>query len=73
MKLLKYPFITFIIGFILGPRLELALQQMLVISDNGILILLTRPFSAVFMALTAFVLIQAVVKRFRLYRKMQMA
>jgi putative tricarboxylic transport membrane protein len=71
MKLLKYPFISFIIGFILGPRLELALQQMLVISDNGILILFVKPVSAVFMALTAFVLIQAVVKRIRLFREAQ--
>lgn len=64
MKLLKYPFVTFIIGFILGPKLELALQQMLVLSDHGVFILLQRPVSAVFMALTIFVLIRAIYKQF---------
>lgn len=62
MKLLGYSFITFIIGFILGPKLELALQQMLVISDNGLLIFVTRPVAALFMALTAFVLIRSLIK-----------
>ena len=69
MKLMRYPFVTFIIGFILGPKLELSLQQMLVLSDHGALILFTHPVSAIFMAITIFVLIRAMIKQFKQIRR----
>ena len=65
MKLTQYPFVTFIVGFILGPRLELALQQMLVGSENGIWIIFTRPVAAVFVVLSIALLIRALSKRLR--------
>ena len=64
-KLLGYPFITFIIGFILGPKLELSLQQMLVISDHGLLILFMRPVAAAFMTLLIVVFVRAMYKKFK--------
>lgn len=66
MKLLQYPFVTFIIGFILGPMLELSLQQMLVLSDHGILILFMRPVSAIFMVITIVVLARALFKQVKI-------
>ena len=64
-KVLGYPFITFIIGFILGPKLELSLQQMLVISDHGLLIMFMRPVSAVFMTLTLVIFARAMYKKYK--------
>ena len=53
MKKLRFSFVTFIIGFVLGPMFELSLQQTLVLSKNNILILVQRPIAAVFLVLTA--------------------
>ena len=59
------PFIAFITGFIPGPKLELALQQMLVISDHGLWTLFMRSVSAMFMTLTIVVLARAVYNRYK--------
>jgi putative tricarboxylic transport membrane protein len=52
MKKLDFSFVTFIIGFVLGPILELSLRQTLVISKNNPMILLERPVSLIFLILT---------------------
>lgn len=52
MKKLDFSFVTFIIGFVLGPILELSLRQTLIISKNDPMILLERPVSLVFLILT---------------------
>ena len=51
MRKLDFPYVTFIIGFILGPLLEASMNRMLVISGNNPLILFTRPISASIMVL----------------------
>jgi putative tricarboxylic transport membrane protein len=53
MKKLDFSFVTFIIGFVLGPMLELSLQQTLAISRNNPLIFIQRPISLGFLILTA--------------------
>jgi putative tricarboxylic transport membrane protein len=53
LRKLKFSFITFIIGFILGPIFELSLRQSFIMSDNSPVIFLTRPISLVFLILTA--------------------
>ena len=42
-----------VLAFILAPKLELALQQSLVMSDGGVTIFVSRPISAFFIVLTA--------------------
>ena len=49
MRKLDFPYVTFIIGFILGPLLEASMNRMLVISGNNPLILFTKPISLVIM------------------------
>ena len=46
MRKLDFPYVTFIIGFILGPLLEASMNRMLVISGNNPLILFTKPISS---------------------------
>lgn len=53
MRKLEISFVTFIIGFVLGPMFELSLQQTLIISRNNPLIIVQRPISAAFLLLTA--------------------
>ena len=52
MKKLNFSFVTFIIGFVLGPMFELSLQQTLVLSKNNIFTMAQRPIAAVFLVLT---------------------
>jgi len=54
MKKLDFSFVTFIIGFVLGPILELSLRQTLILSKNNPMMLLNRPVSLAFLILTAF-------------------
>lgn len=54
MKKLQFSFVTFIIGFVLGPMFELSLQQTLVLSKNNILMMFQRPIALVFILLTIF-------------------
>ncbi len=51
MRKLDFPYVTFIIGFILGPLLEASMNRMLIISGNNPLILFTRPISLAIMIL----------------------
>jgi putative tricarboxylic transport membrane protein len=43
MRKLGYSFVTFLIGFVLGPGFEMSLQQSLTISGNQLDIFYTRP------------------------------
>jgi len=52
MKKLNFSFMTFIIGFVLGPILELSLRQSLIMSRNNPMILLNHPISLAFLILT---------------------
>jgi putative tricarboxylic transport membrane protein len=53
MKKLDFSFVTFIIGFVLGPILELSLRQTLILSRNNPMILIQHPVSLIFLILTA--------------------
>jgi len=62
MKKLEFSFVTFIIGFVLGPMFEMSLQQTLIMSRNNILIMFQRPIALVFIVFTV-VFIWRVVRR----------
>ncbi len=49
---LEFSFVTFIIGFILGPKFELYLQQSIALSQKTPLEFLTRPVTVGFLLLT---------------------
>ena len=48
-----FPIAPMLIGFILGPLVEVSLRQSMILSDNSIAIFFERPMSAVFMGFTA--------------------
>jgi putative tricarboxylic transport membrane protein len=52
MRKLKLSFVTFIIGFVLGPMLEMSLQQTVVMSWVNPLFITQRPIAMVFLGLT---------------------
>jgi putative tricarboxylic transport membrane protein len=51
MRVLRFPTIPLVIALILGDKLENALRQSLVISDGSLLVFVTRPIAASFIAL----------------------
>lgn len=72
MKKLEFSFVTFIIGFVLGPMFEMSLQQTLVMSRNNILIMFQRPIALAFVLLTA-VFVWRVVRRSGKMKRAQLA
>ena len=48
-----FPVAPLLIGFILGPLIEVGLRQSMIMSRGGLDIFFTRPISAVFLALAA--------------------
>jgi putative tricarboxylic transport membrane protein len=54
MKKFDFSFVTFLIGFILGPTAELSLRQAMIITDGKISSLANHPVALVFLALAAF-------------------
>jgi putative tricarboxylic transport membrane protein len=54
MKKYDFSFITFLIGFILGPIAELSLRQAMIITDGKITSLASHPIAVVFLILAAF-------------------
>ncbi|MCP4403885.1 MAG: Tricarboxylate transporter family protein [bacterium] len=54
---LEFSFVTFIIGFILGPKFELYLQQSIAISTKNPMGFLTRPVTVAFLLLTIVTLV----------------
>lgn len=60
MKKMDFSFITFIIGFVLAPIMEHALNQSLIMSGNNISIFFKRPISLSLLILTILYLCQIV-------------
>lgn len=58
MRKLEYPFVTFIIGFVLTPMLELLVSQAVIITNGSIWSLSKHPVALVLLALTAFVVLR---------------
>jgi putative tricarboxylic transport membrane protein len=54
MKKLDFSFITFLIGFILGPIAELSLRQAMIITDGKITSLSNHPVAILFLLLAVF-------------------
>ncbi|MGD9806759.1 MAG: tripartite tricarboxylate transporter permease [Hyphomicrobiaceae bacterium] len=54
MKKYDFSFITFLIGFILGPIAELSLRQAMIITDGKASSLVHHPIAILFLALAAF-------------------
>lgn len=52
MRKLQLSFVNFIIGFVLGPMLELSIQQTLTMSRNNPMIMLQRPIALGFLVVT---------------------
>ena len=51
MKKFGFPVAPLLIGFILGPLVEVGLRQSMIMSRGGLDIFVTRPISAVFLFL----------------------
>ena len=54
MKKFDFSFVTFLIGFILGPTAELSLRQAMIITDAKLSSLANHPVAVVFLLLAAF-------------------
>ncbi|MFV0297119.1 MAG: tripartite tricarboxylate transporter permease [Hyphomicrobiaceae bacterium] len=51
MKKFDFSFVTFLIGFILGPMAELSMRQAMIITDGSITSLISHPVAVVFLVL----------------------
>jgi putative tricarboxylic transport membrane protein len=51
MKKLDYSFVTFVVGFVLGPMAELTLRQALIVANGNPAVLIRHPIAAVFLLL----------------------
>lgn len=58
MRKLAYPFVTFIIGFVLTPMLELSLSQAVILTDASIVSLKDHPVALGLLILTVLMLIR---------------
>jgi len=66
---LEYEFPPLILAFILGPMMETALRQSLILSNGSSLIFLKRPIAAVSLAVTVMVLLFAALPMLRTARR----
>ena len=58
MRKFDYSYVAFIIGFILAPEWERALQQVVIISEHDTFMFFQRPVAMVLMALALFVIVR---------------
>jgi putative tricarboxylic transport membrane protein len=58
MRKFDYSYVAFIIGFILAPEWERALQQVVIISQYDTYMFFQRPVAMILMALTIFVVVR---------------
>jgi len=56
MRKFDYSYVAFLIGFILAPEWERALQQVVIISEHDTFMFFQRPVAMILMALTLFVI-----------------
>ena len=52
MKKFEYSFVTFVVGYVLGPMAELTIRQSMIISDANPAALLDHPIAILFLCLT---------------------
>jgi len=60
-----FPIPPLLIGFILGPLIEVSLRQAMILSDNNPLDLFSKPVSAAFLILTVIVIVSVGWQRLR--------
>ena len=58
MRKFDYSYVAFLIGFILAPEWERALQQVVIISENDPFMFVQRPVAMALMGLTLFVIVR---------------
>ena len=58
MRKFDYSYVALLIGFILAPEWERALQQVVIISENNTFMFLQRPVAMALMAMTLFVIVR---------------
>jgi putative tricarboxylic transport membrane protein len=58
MRKFDYSYVAFLIGFILAPEWERALQQVVIISENDPFMFFQRPVAMALMVLTVFVIVR---------------
>lgn len=58
MKKLDFSFVTFLVGFILGPMFELSLRQSLILTDANPAKLIDHPIAIVFLLLAVFSIVR---------------
>ena len=68
MRRLEYPSAPLILGLVLGDAMERALRQSLMMSQGDVSILVSRPISAVMIALTVLILIAPIFRRANAWR-----
>ncbi|MCD1634926.1 tripartite tricarboxylate transporter permease [Martelella mediterranea] len=69
MRQLDFSFVTFIIGFVLGPSFELAVRQTAILSDATLGYFFDRPIAMLILALAAFTLVRSIWKHVLRSRK----
>lgn len=62
MRKLGYPFVTFIIGFVLTPMLELSLSQAYILTEGNIAALVDYPIALALIAMTIAVIGKAILR-----------
>lgn len=62
MRKLGYPFVTFIIGFVLTPMLELSLSQAYILLEGNLVALMDYPIALVLIALTFGIIGRAILR-----------
>jgi putative tricarboxylic transport membrane protein len=54
MKKLDFSFVTFVVGYVLGPMAELTIRQSLILTQRDPVALLQHPIALIFIAFTVF-------------------
>ena len=62
-KILDYSFVTFLIGFIIGPHFELSLRQAIALTGGEVSELLSQPIAVAFLVLTAIVMWRIILRQ----------
>ncbi len=68
MRRLEYPAAPLILGFVLGDSMERALRQSLMMSQGDPAILVSRPISAVMLALAVLILVVPLFRKANAWR-----
>jgi putative tricarboxylic transport membrane protein len=54
MKKFDYSFVTFVVGYVLGPMAELTIRQSIILSNSDPMVLIDHPIAVMFLLLAVF-------------------